>query len=131
MRDIGKYRGQRVDNGAWVYGDLIHFPATTAIGHPDKGGVYWEEYDVIPETVGMYTGINDKNKREIYGSIPINGKMSDGGDKVKWCTLIWTIKFIDGKFGFGWKDSDHLHSQDLYIQCYHNAVEVIGHEEKP
>jgi len=65
MREI-KFRGKRKDNGEWVYGDVIHFPSTTAIGHPDKDGVCWEEYDVIPETVGQSTGLKDKNDKEIY-----------------------------------------------------------------
>jgi len=65
MREI-KFRGKRKDNGEWVYGDVIHFPSTTAIGHPDKDGVCWEEYDVIPETVGQSTGLKDKNDVEIY-----------------------------------------------------------------
>ena len=66
MRDIGKCRGQSKDNGEWVYGDVIHFPATTAIGHPDKDGICWEEYDVIPSTVGEHIRRLDKNGVEIY-----------------------------------------------------------------
>jgi len=36
--------------------------------------------EVIPETIAMYTTINDKNKVEIYGSIEIDDKMTKGGD---------------------------------------------------
>ena len=35
---------------------------------------------VLPDSVGQSTGLKDKNEKEIYGSIPINGKMSKGGD---------------------------------------------------
>lgn len=39
---------------------------------------------VDSETVGKYIGMLDKNKKEIYGSIFINGKLNKGGDKYKW-----------------------------------------------
>ena len=39
--------------------------------------------EVIPSTIAQFTGRLDKNKKEIYSSIPIDGKMSEGGDILK------------------------------------------------
>lgn len=61
MREI-KFRGKRKDNGEWVYGDLITGPDVTYIvvtkPNPDEDG-YWKWHEVIPETVGQFTGLKD------------------------------------------------------------------------
>lgn len=65
MREI-KFRGQRVDNKEWVYGYYClnpHFNRAEIFSF-DNGRGY--VYDVIPETVGQYTGLKDKNGNEIY-----------------------------------------------------------------
>ena len=93
MRDIVKYRGRRKDTGEWVKGyywkkPIVFLNNSIAWSHyiyAIDESVYppnTHNYLVIPETVGEYTGLNDKNGVEIYGSIPINGKMSEGGDKM-------------------------------------------------
>lgn len=68
MREI-KFRGKRLDNGEWVYGSLLMSepqekslePLHCFIFPLDKG-----YHRVIPDTVGQFTGLHDKNGREIH-----------------------------------------------------------------
>lgn len=75
MREI-KFRGKRLDNGEWVYGLPVNYCNKTYIlvltdfeeervyeQYPHKE--MWP-YEVIPETVGQFTGLKDKNEVEIY-----------------------------------------------------------------
>ena len=61
-----RYRGQRVDNGEWIYGFLFELNAdgssvlcigTEPLSANDYSEIYSSCYgEVIPETVGQYTG---------------------------------------------------------------------------
>lgn len=77
MREI-LFRGKRVDNDEWVVGDLIHRQiwkrSLTVIRVSDDGFEHYEEYEVIPETVGQFIGLTDKNGNKIFESdIVYNG----------------------------------------------------------
>ena len=62
MRTI-KFRGKRKDTGEWAYG---YFVGNNLIYNPNvkEGAVCW--FEVLPETVGEFTGLHDSKGGEIY-----------------------------------------------------------------
>lgn len=83
MREI-KFRGKRIDNGKWIYGSLINnFSTYRVSGEPvcyildisafPPNADSWEDildviedFEVDGKTVGQFTGLKDKNDKEIW-----------------------------------------------------------------
>lgn len=62
-----KFRGKRIDNGEWVYGDLLQPTEICDIYEiANCKSIDGTRYEVIPETIGQFTEMYDKYNCEIY-----------------------------------------------------------------
>lgn len=132
MREI-KYRGKRLENGEWVYGSLVSIHDTAIIVEdcdfswsPDTDiTAFWfdkKENEVDPATVGQYTGLKDKNGKEIY-----EGDILQDGMGYQ-CKISYSEATLYGDFGKGFEPqyfSEGLHKACIVVGTIHDYPELL------
>ena len=112
MREI-LFRG-KTDKGEWVQGDLFKVFDDGSFIHDGK----CHSVKIIPETIGQYTGLTDKNGTKIFEGDIV---------KIHYEGAIWSnnreVVFEEGQWFF----KDNTTTQKSYIGAWGNSVvEVIG-----
>lgn len=127
MRTI-KFRGKRIINDDWIYGDLFREIALTPTGRKRKSEYngFWaiqaetsdgiKSYSVDTKTIGQFTSLFDRNKKEIYEGDILRINDDEKG--------VIEVRFVRGVFAFLWNGD--LDDEMPINAPTHEWAEVIG-----